>query len=58
MDKKLIGEKLKILNIELENEERELTGKSLLKAIMRKWLDCSQAILEMIVLHLPSPKEA
>ena len=29
-----------------------------MKAVMRKWIDASEAILEMMVLHLPSPKEA
>jgi len=29
-----------------------------MKAVMRKWIDASDAILEMMVLHLPSPKEA
>jgi elongation factor 2 len=51
---KMIGK----LGIQLEKEEQELVGKKLLKAIMRKWIDASEAILEMMVLHLPSPQEA
>jgi len=41
-----------------EDTKKSLTGKPLLKHIMQKWLPAADAILEMIVLHLPSPKEA
>ena len=37
---------------------QELTGKSLMKKAMQKWLPAGDAILEMIVLHLPSPRDA
>eukprot|EP01004_Peranema_trichophorum_P005470 NODE_432_length_2764_cov_135.268838_g370_i1.p1 GENE.NODE_432_length_2764_cov_135.268838_g370_i1~~NODE_432_length_2764_cov_135.268838_g370_i1.p1 ORF type:complete len:840 (-),score=158.19 NODE_432_length_2764_cov_135.268838_g370_i1:175-2694(-) len=43
------------LGITLNPEERELEGKKLLKAIMQKWLPASDALLGMIVVHLPSP---
>jgi elongation factor 2 len=42
----------------LKNEDKELTGKALLKKIMQKWLPAGDAVLEMIVLHLPSPRDA
>lgn len=29
-----------------------------MKAIIRKWIDAAEAILEMMVTHLPSPQEA
>ena len=48
----------KTLKITLDNEEKELKGKRLMKAIIRKWIDAAEAILEMMVTHLPSPKEA
>lgn len=48
----------KTLKVELDQEEKELTGKKLMKAIARKWIDAAEAILEMMVIHLPSPKEA
>ena len=53
-----IQKMLKTLNVTLDNEEKELKGKKLMKAIIRKWIDAAEAILEMMVTHLPSPKEA
>lgn len=43
------------LNVKITNEEKEQTGKALLKTIMRKFLPAADAILEMMVIHLPSP---
>jgi elongation factor 2 len=41
-----------------EEIKKTLTGKPLLKYIMQKWLPAADAILEMIVVHLPSPAVA
>jgi elongation factor 2 len=41
-----------------EDVKKEMTGKPLLKHIMQKWLPAAEAILEMIVVHLPSPVTA
>jgi elongation factor 2 len=58
-DKKEKYEKmLTALGIVLKTEERELTGKTLLKRCMQKWMPAGDCILEMIVLHLPSPRDA
>jgi len=46
------------LKIELKGEEQDLLGKHLLRKIMQKWIMASEALLEMIILHLPSPKIA
>jgi elongation factor 2 len=46
------------LAIKLSAEEREWTGKKLLKSIMQKWLPASDALLGMIVTSLPSPVQA
>ena len=46
------------LEIKLKPEEKELEGKTLLKTVMKKFLPASEALLEMIVIHLPSPKKA
>ena len=39
-------------------DEKELEGKALLKTIMKKFLPAGDSLLEMIVLHLPSPETA
>jgi len=49
---------LTALKINLSNEEKELVEKPLLKAVMRKFLPLADALLEMIVVHLPSPVQA
>jgi elongation factor 2 len=41
-----------------EEIRKTLTGKPLLKYIMQKWLPAAEAVLEMIVVHLPSPVTA
>lgn len=46
------------LDVVLSSEERQLTGKHLLKCIMKKFLPAGEALLEMIVIHLPSPLTA
>eukprot|EP00997_Jenningsia_sp_PLL12_P006435 NODE_297_length_1947_cov_176.322972_g248_i0.p1 GENE.NODE_297_length_1947_cov_176.322972_g248_i0~~NODE_297_length_1947_cov_176.322972_g248_i0.p1 ORF type:complete len:590 (+),score=213.61 NODE_297_length_1947_cov_176.322972_g248_i0:134-1771(+) len=46
------------LGIKLSAEEKELPSKKLLKCIMQKWIPASDALLSMIVLHLPSPVQA
>ncbi|GJE89236.1 eukaryotic translation elongation factor 2 [Phanerochaete sordida] len=46
------------LDIKLAGAERELEGKALLKVVMRKFLPAGDSLLEMIVLHLPSPAAA
>jgi len=46
------------LGIKLASEDRDLQEKQLLKTIMRKWLPAGDAMLQMIVIHLPSPVTA
>lgn len=46
------------LEIQLKTEEKDLADKALLKVIMRKFLPAADALLEMIAIHLPSPKTA
>ena len=56
--KDAIGPMLEKLDIKLLQEERDLEGKDLLKVVMRKFVPASEALLEMIVINLPSPATA
>jgi elongation factor 2 len=56
--KDTIGPILEKLDIKLAASELDLEGKSLLKVVMRKFLPAGEALLEMIVIHLPSPATA
>ncbi|KAL9652015.1 hypothetical protein ABK040_000356 [Willaertia magna] len=46
---------IKRMNVTLKLEDHKKDNKTLLKTIMRKFLPASNAMTEMIVLHLPSP---
>eukprot|EP01038_Epipyxis_sp_PR26KG_P009049 gene9049-12203_t len=51
--------KKEAVGVKLTEETKiNLTGKPLLKHIMQKWLPAAEAILEMIIVHLPSPATA
>jgi elongation factor 2 len=43
------------LDIKLSTEEKELRQKPLMKRVLQKFLPADQALLEMMILHLPSP---
>jgi elongation factor 2 len=49
---------LATIGVTLKGADKELKGKDLLKRVMQKWLPAGDAILDMIVMHLPSPREA
>jgi elongation factor 2 len=49
---------LESLSIELTPDDKNLADKHLLKAVMSKWLPAADCLLEMMVLHLPSPRTA
>ena len=49
---------LTTLGVELTQDDKLLSGKQLLKAVMSKWLPAADCLLEMMVLHLPSPRQA
>jgi elongation factor 2 len=53
-----VDKMLKALEVHLTPEERGLRDKALMKRVMQKWLPAGDAILEMIVLYLPSPRTA
>ena len=54
----MVAKMLKAVNVELKGDERDLVGKPLLKLVMRRFLPAAEALLEMLVLHLPSPVTA
>ncbi|KAI8588505.1 P-loop containing nucleoside triphosphate hydrolase protein [Geranomyces variabilis] len=49
---------LEKLEIALKPDEKDFEGKQLLKTVMKKFLPAGDALLEMIVIHLPSPATA
>ncbi|DBA93356.1 hypothetical protein WJX79_008222 [Trebouxia sp. C0005] len=59
-DKKKLFTMLEKLSIadKVKTEDREKTGKPLMKAVMQAWLPASEALLEMMIWHLPSPDRA
>jgi elongation factor 2 len=46
------------LGINLKNEEKEKRGKDLFKCVFQKWINAAEALLEMIIMKLPSPIKA
>ncbi|KAG0500458.1 hypothetical protein HPP92_000530 [Vanilla planifolia] len=49
---------LKKLGVNLKTEEKELSGKALMKRVIQTRLPASGALLEMMIFHLPSPSKA
>lgn len=56
--KEEISSLLEKLEIKLTSDEKDLEGKALLKIVMKKFLPAADALMEMMVLHLPSPVTA
>ncbi|KAK3833642.1 MAG: P-loop containing nucleoside triphosphate hydrolase protein [Linnemannia gamsii] len=46
---------LEKLDIVLKSDEKDFEGKQLLKTVMKKFLPAGEALMEMLVIHLPSP---
>ena len=57
-DREKVDKMIGTLGIELKSAERDLTGKHLMKCIFQKWINAAEALLEMIILKLPSPVKA
>merc|ERR1711939_1100080 len=49
---------INMVGVTLTYDEKDLVQKPLVKTVMRKWLPAAEALMEMIVLHLPSPAKA
>merc|ERR1712166_1198731 len=48
----------KQLGIKLKKDEVDLRQKPLLKRAMQRWLPAAEALMEMMIIHLPSPAKA
>lgn len=46
------------LGIQVPADAKDLTGKPYMKRVMQTWLPAAEALLDMMVVHLPSPKKA
>lgn len=55
MEKEDIFKLTEKLGLKLTTEERSLEGKEFMRNVMMKWLPVGDAMLEMIIVHLPSP---
>jgi elongation factor 2 len=53
--KELYTKMLGKLNVKIPQDAKELVQKPLLKRVMQTWLPAAEALLQMIVNHLPSP---
>merc|ERR1712226_1441384 len=49
---------MEILGIVLKGDEKQLTGKPLMKRTMQVWINAADTLLAMIVTKLPSPRQA
>jgi elongation factor 2 len=57
-DMEKLDKYLKVVYVTLNTEERTYQQKRLLKCVMQRWLPADEALLEMMVLNLPSPAKA
>ncbi|KAI1812752.1 P-loop containing nucleoside triphosphate hydrolase protein [Poronia punctata] len=56
--KEEVANLLSKLELKLSNDDKDKEGKQLLKAVMRTFLPAADSLLEMMILHLPSPVTA
>jgi len=54
-NKEAVFKMLGHLEIVLKTEEKDKIGKDLFKCVFQKWINAADALLEMIVMKLPSP---
>jgi len=48
----------KKIGVTLTKEDTELEGKKIVRKVMQEWINASEALIEMIIMHLPSPRVA
>jgi elongation factor 2 len=54
----LVWKMLDNLQIVLNSEQKERRLKDLMKIVCQKWINAAEALLEMIIMKLPSPRKA
>merc|ERR1712156_808264 len=57
-DKAKYEKMMTTLGITLKGDEKQLTGKPLMKRTMQIWINAADTLLSMIVSKLPSPRQA
>ncbi|KAM3136003.1 hypothetical protein pb186bvf_011808 [Paramecium bursaria] len=55
-NKDVLNQMLAQIGLKMTQDELNLEGKLLLKAVMSKWINAADTLLEMMVIHLPSPR--
>ena len=53
-----VAKLLKVCNVTLKGDDKDLRAKPLMKVFMRTWLPAGETLLQMIAIHLPSPVTA
>merc|ERR1712047_214143 len=53
-----VSKLLKVCNVVLKGDDKDLRAKPLMKVFMRTWLPAGETLLQMIAIHLPSPVTA
>jgi len=46
------------LQLTMKTDEKEKRGKDLFKCVFQKWINAAEALIEMIIMKLPSPRKA
>lgn len=54
----IVNKIINSLGLEVSEYEKNQTPKKLLRTVMSKWLNVVDTLLEMITIHLPSPRIA
>ena len=57
-DKELIAKLVDTMGVKLTSEDKENSDKKLMRIILQKWINAADALLEMMIHHLPSPRKA
>merc|ERR1712164_95452 len=57
-DKEKYSKMMETLGVVLKGDDKALTGKPLMKRTMQVWINAADTLLSMLVMRLPSPKEA